>query len=268
MSRPEWHLEDLWLSLRDTCPEMSIEYLPVVDSTNTELGRRLRRGHAETVLIVAQHQTAGRGRLGRSWVTQEGGALTFSLGMPMHPPTWSGLSLAVGLTLVEALDPDGLLGLGIKWPNDLWHWPKPNSATKLGGILIETLPMPDPLPGRYAIVGVGINLRTPDIETGAIPARGLDHWGEIPEPGRLLQRLAQPLVQMLIDFERTGPKVWLNRFGTRDLLWGVPVSTSQGFHGVACGVDAQGALLLDTPQGRIKVDSAEISVRPLTMPRI
>ena len=129
-----WPSEDLWLAIAPQVPGFSVEVMPTIDSTNTELGRRLRRGHAETVLLVAQHQTAGRGRLGRSWVTQEGGALTFSLGMPMHPPTWSGLSLAVGLTLVEALDPDGLLGLGIKWPNDL-YW----RDRKAGGILIENV---------------------------------------------------------------------------------------------------------------------------------
>ena len=262
MSRPEWHLEDLWLSLREVCPEISVEWLPELDSTNSELARRLRAGSAESLLLVAEHQTAGRGRMGRSWLTPPGSALTFSLALPMQPATWSGLSLAVGLLLTETLDPQGQMGLGVKWPNDIWHWPPLEAPTKLGGILIETLPLPTQGSGRYAIVGVGINLRTPAIDTGGIAARGLDYWGAVPETGRLLARIARPLLSMLKDFERVGPQPWLARYAQRDLLRGVELQTSLGVQGLGAGIDDGGGLLLDTPDGPCRVDSAEVSVRP------
>jgi BirA family biotin operon repressor/biotin-[acetyl-CoA-carboxylase] ligase len=263
MSRPDWPLEDLWLKLAPLWPGLSIEWLPEVDSTNTELSRRLRQGHAEPVLLVAERQTAGRGRLGKSWVTPAGSALTFTLGLPLNPPAWSGLSLAVGVVLAEALDPDGRLGLGLKWPNDLWHWPRPGAPTKLGGILIETLPMPASGTGRYTLVGVGLNVRTPDLDTGGIAPRGLDHWGAPPSPGGLLARVAPPLLAMLARWQQQGASEWLLRYPRFDALAGQALRTSHGLQGVGAGIDADGALLLDTPQGRVRIDSAEVSVRPL-----
>lgn len=263
MNPSEWPLEDLWLSLRDIHPGISVECLPEVDSTNTELGRRVRQGHSDAVLLAAVRQTAGRGRMGKSWLTPADGALTFSIGLPLNPPDWSGLSLAVGLTLAETLDPDGQLGLGLKWPNDLWHWPQPGPPAKLGGILIETLGMPEQTPGRYCIVGVGINCRTPRIDTGGIAPLGLDHWGAAPMPGTLLARLAPPLLRTLVEFEAHGPAAWLSRYAGRDVLRGQQVQTSQGQQGTGRGIDAQGALLLQTSQGLVRIDSAEVSVRPL-----
>ena len=262
MSRPDWHLEELWLKLVTLWPGITIEWLPEIDSTNSELMRRAREGQADPVLLVAEQQTAGRGRMGRSWVTPAGSALTFSIGLSLNPANWSGLSLAVGVTLIEALDPEGKLGLGLKWPNDLWHWPSSSSPAKLGGILIETLQVPGTADGRYAVVGVGINLLTPDIDTGAIPPRGLDHWGEAPHAGRVLAAVAPGLVQTLVAFEQHGPSAWLGRFDRLDLLRDQALQTSQGVHGVGAGIDEEGALLLQTKDGRVRVDSSEVSVRP------
>lgn len=263
MSRTDWHLEDLWLKLVAMWPGITLEWLPEVDSTNTELMRRARQGHADPVLLVTERQTAGRGRMGRSWVSPEGSALTFSIGLPLNPNDWSGLSLAVGVALIEALDSEGKLGLGLKWPNDLWHWPATLGPTKLGGILIETLQPPGMREGRYVVAGVGLNLLTPEIETGGIPARGLDHWGEAPTGGAALARLAPAMLQALAVFEQQGPTSWLARFDRYDVLKGRALQTSQGVQGVGAGVDALGALLLRTDGGMVRVDSAEVSVRPL-----
>ncbi len=263
MHDPRWQLEDLWLQLSPLWPEISIECVPTIDSTNTELTRRARSGQAHPVLLVAQHQTAGRGRLGREWITQPDGALTFSLGLPLNPPRWEGLSLAVGLVLADALDPQGLKGMGLKWPNDLWHWPQPEAPAKLGGILIETLQAPGQSLGRYAVVGVGINVMTPQGVASTIHARGLDHWGPPPHPGQVLTQVAAPLLSMLVAFNRQGATAWLNQFARRDVLLNQLVQTSQGVQGHARGIDETGALLLDTDQGRLRIDSAEVSVRPL-----
>jgi BirA family transcriptional regulator, biotin operon repressor / biotin---[acetyl-CoA-carboxylase] ligase len=266
MNDPRWQLEDLWLQLSSLWPGVSIECLPEIDSTNTELMRRARSGQAHPVLLVAQHQTAGRGRLGREWVTPAHSALTFSLGLPLNPPRWEGLSLAVGMVLADAMDPQGQMGLGLKWPNDLWHWPRPDAPAKLGGILIETLQVPGHTTGRYAIVGVGINVLTPQGMVGGIAARGLEHWGSPPHPGELLTLVAPPLLSMLAAFHLHGPQAWLQDFARRDVLLNQPVQTSQGLQGLARGIDPSGALLLDTAQGRVQVNSSEVSVRPLEAP--
>ena len=147
-----WPAEDIWQSCVPLLPTLTVEVLKEVDSTNSELMRRARAGQTDPVLLVAESQTAGRGRLGRQWHAQAGDALIFSLGLMLHPADWSGLSLAVGLSVVENLDPQGALRLGLKWPNDIWvrqqdtnqqmfgTLPKPASNTwcKLAGILIET----------------------------------------------------------------------------------------------------------------------------------
>ena len=106
------------------------------------------------VLLVAEAQTAGRGRLGRSWASQPGVSLTFSLGLPLAPADWSGLSLVVGVSVAQSLHPQ----LQLKWPNDVWLQDR-----KLGGILIETATTkattPGPAgPGRQVVIGVGLNL--------------------------------------------------------------------------------------------------------------
>ena len=195
-----WPAEDIWQSCVPLLPALTVEVLKEVDSTNSELMRRARSGQTDPVLLVAESQTAGRGRLGRQWHAQAGDALTFSLGLMLHPADWSGLSLAVGLSVVESLDPQGALGLGLKWPNDIWvrqqdtnqqmleTLPKTASNTwrKLAGILIETAVPSTPTPNtnqpqgansqtqqRYCVIGVGINIAKPSAQDLSVPAIGL-----------------------------------------------------------------------------------------------
>ena len=201
-----WPAEDIWQSCVPLLPALTVEVLKEVDSTNSELMRRARAGQTDPVLLVAESQTAGRGRLGRQWHAQAGDALTFSLGLMLHPADWSGLSLAVGLSVVESLDPQGALGLGLKWPNDIWvrqqdtnqqmleTLPKTASNTwrKLAGILIETAVPSTPTPDtnqpqgtnsqtqqRYCVIGVGINIAKPSAQDLAIPAIGLRDLSEV-----------------------------------------------------------------------------------------
>jgi len=130
MTRPtRWHAEAIWEQIWPLLPGFTVEVLPEIDSSNSELMRRARQGQTDPTLLVAESQTAGRGRMGRVWQSQPGDSLTFSLSLPFAPKDWSGLSLAVGLSLAESLHPD----IRLKWPNDLW-W----QERKLGGILIIT----------------------------------------------------------------------------------------------------------------------------------
>ncbi|WP_144735018.1 biotin--[acetyl-CoA-carboxylase] ligase [Extensimonas perlucida] len=183
--RPVWPIAALQQALTAHLPGGIVEVLERIDSTNTELMRRARDGHCVPTLLVAEQQTAGRGRLGRQWLSSPGDSLTFSLGLPLAPRDWSGLSLAVGLSVAESLQPelgalDRKLRLGLKWPNDLWL----ADDRKLGGILIETASfvLPDAAPGfaaqprtsasasaRYVVIGIGINIRPRDAQGLATP---------------------------------------------------------------------------------------------------
>ncbi|MEY4725648.1 MAG: hypothetical protein RLZ36_275 [Pseudomonadota bacterium] len=264
-----WPAEDLWLAMVAQQPGLTIEVLPEIDSTNTELMRRARAGQTEPVLLVAETQTAGRGRLGRPWHGEVGHALTFSLGLMLKPVDWSGLSLAVGLSLARSLDPQGALGVRLKWPNDLWVQ-RPHTPTgwgKLAGILIETA-MPAGLDhhsdlGRYCVVGIGINIAPPVADGLSTAPLGLqDLQAGITAPEALMQ-VAEPLLATLQAFGRTGFAPLQNAFNVRDALHNLPVTLSDGRQGIARGVDTTGALLVDTKQGQETVSSSEVSVRPV-----
>lgn len=246
-------------------PGFDVEWLPQIDSTNSELMRRARAGRLEPVLLVAGQQSAGRGRLGRQWFSDAGAdsnpakaaSLTFSLGLPLTPLDWSGLSLAVGVSVIESLHPD----LRLKWPNDVWLRDR-----KLAGILIETANLADTAATRYAVVGVGINLKAPTATGLRTPPAWLGEVLPGIDAATALLRLAAPLVQALKVFEQHGFAPFQGRFNRRDALGGLAVSLSDGTTGQAQGVDSTGALLVHTAHGLKKITSSEVSLRPLQAP--
>lgn len=253
-----WPLEAIWESLAPRLPGFSVELLPEVDSTNSELMRRARQGRLEPVLLVAQHQSAGRGRLGRQWLSAPTAAdaapatLTFSLALTLDPVDWSGLSLAVGLSLAQSLHPD----IRLKWPNDLW-W----QQRKLAGILIETSSSQTGS-GRQVVIGVGINIRAPQAQGLSTPPAGLDEILPGIDAAQTLARVAGPLLQTVLAFESSGFAPLQHAFNARDALARTEVVLSDGQHGLAQGVDARGGLQLLGAHGLQRITSAEVSVRP------
>lgn len=238
-------------------PGVTVEHVPEIDSTNTELMRRARTGRTDAVLLVADRQTAGRGRLGRGWVSTPGASLTFSLGLPLAPADWAGLSLAVGVSLAESLHSR----VQLKWPNDLWV-----DDRKLGGILIETAAFADGSRAaqRYAIVGVGLNLLPRPGDGMATPPAALAELQAGVEPLAVLRQVARPLLDSLRAFERSGFAAFQARFQARDLLRGREVVLGDGTRGTAHGVTGSGALLVHTAAGTQAITSSEVSVRPVT----
>ena len=258
-----WSAEAIWEAVEPLLPGFTVEVLPQIDSTNTELMRRARAGQLEPALLVAERQTAGRGRLGRDWqsgaVTAQEPAvhttaplagLTFSLGLVLNPADWSGLSLAVGLSVVQSLHPD----LRLKWPNDVWLGDR-----KLAGILIETASVGDV---RYAVIGIGINLLARDADGLRTPPAALAELLPGMDAPAALAAVVLPLVQAIRRFEVQGFAALREPFHGRDLLYGRMVTCTDGTTGQARGVDAGGALLVHTAEGLKKISSAEVSVRP------
>ena len=298
MSEPpiRWGAEALWQQLVPLLPGLSVEVVARALSTNTSLLERARAtpdvrdntsaNSADVVvrrsvesgafgrravdlqpcLLVAEHQSAGRGRQGRSWQSLPGASLTFSLGLPLAATDWSGLSLAVGAALCEALEPAHSAGpqIGLKWPNDLWLMDGPlhGAATgrKLGGILIETVAAGTQ---RLVIIGVGLNVLPFDVaeaNTGFAALHELDAATTAPT---VLAKIALPLVRALQQFEREGFAAFAERFAARDLLRGRTVRTTSAEvpEGIARGVSLQGALLVQSASGIASVTSGEVSVR-------
>ena len=271
-----WGAEQLWLDVVPKLPGFTVEVLPQVDSTNTVLMQRARSGQSTPTLLVAESQTAGRGRQGRSWHSQPGDSLMYSLGLMLRPRSWSGLSLVVGMSIAQSLQAMGTEGaaqIGVKWPNDLWL----RDGRKLGGTLIETANVPvDPAAcewgsgedaARFVILGTGINVRTPhmlaqQVSTPPASLQDLDAAWTAP---RALQQLLPRLVDDVLLFADEGFAPFQPRFAQWDVLRGQRVHLSDGTQGEAAGVDMDGTLLLRTAHGLHAVLSGDVSVRPVHM---
>lgn len=274
-----WPLEALWEALAPRLPGFTAELLATVDSTNSECMRRLRSGQAEPLLLVAEQQSAGRGRMGRAWQSAPGGsALTFSLALPMVPQSWSGLSLAVGLVVAQTLQPETPAPgskaprVALKWPNDLWLQAGDTEA-KLGGILVETTSVLNPAHAdprtRWVVVGVGLNVNAQalDAQAMSVPPAGLQQLDSRWDAPKALAQLVPSLVQALQAFEQRGFAPLVPAFAARDALLGRSVRLSDGREGTAIGVGADGALGVRSSTGEIwSVSSADISVRPRATP--
>ncbi len=255
-----WPAESIWEAVTPLLPDFTVEVLPQIASTNSELMRRVRAGHCEPTLLVAEQQTAGRGRLGRDWHSAVGASLTFSLALPLAPADWSGLSLAVGVSVAQSLHPD----VQLKWPNDLWF-----NDRKLGGILIETAGTGDQ---RVAVVGIGLNITHRDATGLSTAPAWLQEMLPGVDAGAALLRIAAPLVRALQAFTLAGFAPFQPQFAQRDGLRDRAITLSNGMGpangaastvGMARGVDASGGLRVQTPEGMQTVTSAEVSVRPV-----
>ena len=255
--------EGLWQDIYPLWPGFSVEVLPTIDSTNSELMRRARAGQREPTLLVALEQSAGRGRRGKSWQSRPGASLTFSLGLPYRPADWSGLSLAVGVSLAESLHPE----VRLKWPNDLWL-----QGRKLGGILVEVAVSGD---RRHAVIGVGLNVELPEllpappgvdeaavVALPPVPPAALQELEPGRDAGEWLAVVVPALARDLQQFEQGGFAAFAARFAARDALAGLELRLSDGLQGVGAGVGPHGALRLRTVNGLVDVTSAEVSVRP------
>jgi BirA family transcriptional regulator, biotin operon repressor / biotin---[acetyl-CoA-carboxylase] ligase len=284
-----WGAEALWQQLEPLLPGLSVEVVARTTSTNTQLLERARvarepegdsafvqvrrsiesgafgrrAADIQPCLLVAEHQTAGRGRLGRTWKSLPGASLTFSLALPMRMADWSGLSLAVGVALADALEPDALPGaarIGLKWPNDLWLMDAPGIGVKLGGILIETVAAGSQ---RLAVIGIGLNVLPLEQPEGTSEFGCLQAFEPQATAPVLLERVALPLVRALKQFEREGFGAFAERYAARDLLRGQPVRTTlpEVPEGVAQGVTNDGALRVQTGAGLKHITSGEVSVR-------
>jgi BirA family biotin operon repressor/biotin-[acetyl-CoA-carboxylase] ligase len=239
-----------------------------LDSTSSELQRR-GSAAADLSVVMAETQSAGRGRRGRTWLSPPGLNIYLSCVKRFDQgfAALSGLSLAIGVIVLRTLASLGIAGAGLKWPNDVLAAAPGAAPGKLAGILVE-------LSGEYqgpcaAIIGIGLNLRLTDAlrEQAGQPTCDLATLagGVPPDRNRAAAALVAALADGLRQFEREGFAGFADEYARHDLLHGQPLrlSGSGGERdGIGAGVDSRGALLLRLPDGGIqRVDSADVTVR-------
>ena len=245
-----------------------VEVFDRIDSTSSELMRQAKLRALAPKVLVSLEQTHGRGRGGKAWFSNQNDSLTFSIGLPLKPLSWLGLSLCVGIDLAHSLDPGQGLDLKLKWPNDVWVY-KADRFHKLAGILIETInPNPDSpfsiSQARYCVIGVGVNFNTPDLQTHSlqISPMGLSDLGSGLSRQELITQMVSKLTTTLKLFEREGFLGFKTKFDQLDCLKGREIHLSDGTTGQCLGVNHQGELLV-LQNGYIRtIVSMDVSVRP------
>jgi BirA family biotin operon repressor/biotin-[acetyl-CoA-carboxylase] ligase len=244
------------------------------ESTSSFLLDRASNGAPAGSVVVADRQTAGRGRRGRNWVSTPDSGLTFSLLWRFDGGVerLAGLSLAVGVAIARALEACGAAGISLKWPNDILLIQNGRYA-KLGGILVELqTERRDERRGMLAVIGVGLNLHLPAADESVLafdhPAASVAQaLSPVPDRHELLAQMLIELADVLDRFSSGGFAVLRNEWLARNAWQDKPVRLLHDGvvenEGVCRGADAGGALLIETAEGLERCLSGDLSLRAL-----
>ncbi|GGO84624.1 biotin--[acetyl-CoA-carboxylase] ligase [Nocardioides phosphati] len=236
----------------------TVEVVEEAGSTNALVAARAREGAEAGLVIVAEHQTSGRGRLDRSWEVPPRAALTFSMLVrpSVEPASWPWLPLLTGYAVHAALD-DRADGIGLKWPNDIVV-DDPRGPRKLAGILVERVDTPT---GPAAVLGIGINVHQSSSELPIEAATSLEQLVEgVPDRTEVLATVLASLETLLPLIDDTdalrrayaGECVTLGREVRVDVPAGDPLT------GTAVDIDAGGRLVVDTGSGEVPVGAGDV----------
>jgi BirA family biotin operon repressor/biotin-[acetyl-CoA-carboxylase] ligase len=235
-----------------------------IDSTNTYLIRRAQNGAASGVLCLAERQTAGRGRRGRSWVSPYGANIYLSLlwRYPFGPSELAGISLAAGTAVATALWAAGVQEVALKWPNDvLW------GRRKLAGLLLEVAG--ESGGPSHVVVGVGINTRLDPTQAAHIDQPWVDLTTILGSQGfsrnRIAASVADELIRVLDRYGREGLAPFVSEWERFDHYLGERVQVSVGDQrivGTHAGITERGALRVRSGGSVITFHAGEVSLRP------
>ena len=249
-------------NLGDAALRFDLEILRQAGSSNTELLKRAAQGAASGSVLAVELQTSGRGRIGRTWHSGLGGALTFSLlwRFDCGLNALSGLSLAVGLAIFRSLAKFDASGIELKWPNDILA-----DGGKLGGVLIEA--QGDIYGPSAVVIGIGINCHLPQKIEQAIGQRAsaLDRICiSPPDRNLLLASMLRELACVLDEFDESGfsslRAEWELHHAFQDRPIALQMPDGSSIPGIARGVGDSGELRLETAEGIRAYHSGEVGV--------
>lgn len=241
---------------------VAVQCVDRIASTNGALMQRLPELDSP-LLLTAETQTAGRGRAGRDWLTVAGGSLAFSVAWPFFRRDVSGLAglpLAVGVALGRALQACSI-PVRLKWPNDLML-----DGAKLGGVLVETGSVErDGQRQLWVVIGVGINIALPESAAADLQREVAQASALSGRRNEFLGQAMTQLAQALIQFDSQGFAPFAQSWNAMHAYAGQAVRILDQdrvqCEGLAQGVDARGALLLQTAKGLQTVHAGDVSLR-------
>lgn len=239
---------------------VKIETINEIDSTNQYLLDKNNRKSSGSI-ILAEYQAKGRGRRHRQWFSPFGCNLYFSLlwSFDKDPSELSGLSLATGVAVANALEKYGVTQVQLKWPNDiLWHY------KKLAGILIEMTAETNS--NTQVVIGVGINVQMPsDVDIDQEWTDVATIIGQKPKRNLLAAYLIQEIIEMLFLFQQKGIAGFVNYWQALDAYFNKPVTLStpsKNYSGTARGINKQGEFLLLSDENKeIRFLHGDVSLR-------
>ncbi|MFD2177574.1 bifunctional biotin--[acetyl-CoA-carboxylase] ligase/biotin operon repressor BirA [Veronia pacifica] len=247
--------------LREQTDSPSVCLQPIIDSTNQYLMNRIGELDSGSVCL-AEYQQAGRGRRGRQWFSPFGANLYTSMYWRLEAGMAAamGMSLVVGISVAKTLNRLGADGVKVKWPNDIYWQDK-----KLAGVLVE---MTGQAGGAaHLVVGLGLNVSMRDKEGGQLDqpwTRLEDACEALPDKNQLAAALINDLISALRQYEQHGLGMFIEQWQALDNYYNRPVKLLIGesvIRGIARGIDAQGAILLETEKGLVPFVGGEISLR-------
>lgn len=238
--------------LNDAAAGAAVTVMREVDSTNARLLARGR--HAE--VCIAEVQTAGRGRLGRTWHAAAGSSVLLSLAWKFAsaaPGGISGLSLAAAVGVCRALESLGVTEVGVKWPNDLVA----AGRGKVGGILVQSRAVDGGGDGVLAVVGVGVNVCFGGAESGH-DGVDLAALGCKLDRNRLAAAVVNEWCAAFTEFAARGFGAFRDGWLARHVYAGAAVVAEDGRRGRIKTVDAAGALVVEDAAGEFTVSGGEV----------
>ena len=241
----------------------TLEIHDILNSTNSYLVERSHNNASSGFVCFAEHQTAGKGRRGRQWVSPYGSNIYLSILWRFQQggiAGTAGLSLAIGVAVIRALKQHNINDVGLKWPNDIY-----SQGKKLGGILIEVSGEADG--PCAAVIGLGLNLFLPETQAQSITQAWTDLTKIIDEIPLLRNKLAGTVLDHIIsitnEFEVAGIKVYLDEWRSYDCLKGSTATLfigQQQVEGIVEGIDDNGLLLIKREDGSVQAfASGEVS---------
>ncbi|NOQ81505.1 MAG: biotin--[acetyl-CoA-carboxylase] ligase [Methylophaga sp.] len=230
-----------------------------VSSTNDELWKRLSQGKTSAAICLSETQTAGRGRRGDQWHSPAAGNLYLSVFWPFPAETvQNGLSIAIGISLINALKSEGINDLQLKWPNDILY-----KRRKLAGILVES---------RFGkklntVVGIGLNFKLPTATKNQIqqPTTSLQQLcTQVPCRNRLAGKIIQTMINTLEQFQTSGLRDFVSQWPDYDALADQAITLidkNDHIDVIARGINEQGELQYQLNNKIHTLSNSHISIR-------